>query len=41
MTQKLNNKAINQEITVNVFFAKIGTKKCLDGFLNDFELAKN
>ena len=40
MTQKLKNKAINQEITANVFFVKIGTKRCQDGFLNDFQLAK-
>ena len=42
MTQKLENKAINQEITANVFFfIKIGTKKCQDGFLNDFQSVKN
>ena len=41
MTQKLKNKAINQEITVNVFFIKIATKKCQDGSLNNFPLAKN
>ena len=35
MTQKLKNNAINQEITVNVFFIKIGTKKCQDAFPND------
>ena len=41
MTQKLKNRATNQEITGNVFFIKIRTKKCQDGFLNDFQSAKN
>ena len=41
MTQKLKNKAINQEITVNIFFVKIGTKKSQDAFLNYFQSAEN
>ena len=41
MTQKLKNKAINQKITGNIFFIKIGTMKCQDSFLNDFQSAKN
>ena len=43
MTQKLKNKAINQETTVSVsvFFITVGTKKYQDGFLNDFQSAKN
>ena len=41
MTQNLKNKAINQEVAVNDFFIKIRTKKCQNGFLNDFQSAKN
>ena len=41
MTQKLKDDVINQEITVNVLFVKIGTKKCQDGFLNDFQSAQD